>query len=84
MFGARFPSMTQAYSLRMREIAKEAADYINELTPKRTKRKKSAEYAEEDEAIRELMELEDTCFEGKLELRELGVSKKQKIIKKQK
>lgn len=70
LFGARFPSMTNAYSLRMREIAKEAADYINELTPKRTKKKKSAEYAEEDEAIRELMELEDICFEGKLELRE--------------
>ena len=70
LFGARFPSMTEAYSLRLRNIAKDAAEFINELTPKRTKKKKSAEYAEEDEAVRELMELEDTCIEGKLELKE--------------
>ncbi len=70
LFGARFPNMTEAYSLRLRNIAKDAAEFINELTPKRTKKKKSAEYAEEDEAIRELMELEDTCIEGKLELKE--------------
>ncbi|MBQ6860146.1 MAG: purine-nucleoside phosphorylase [Clostridia bacterium] len=70
LFGARFPSMTEAYSLRLRGLAKEAAEFINELTPKKVKKKKSAEYAEEDEAVRELIELEDTCIEGKLELKE--------------
>lgn len=70
LFGERFPNMTNAYSLRLRKVAKEAADYINELTPKRTRRKKSVEYSEENNAIRELMSLEEKGVGGKIELRE--------------
>ena len=61
MFGERFPNMTEAYSIRLREIAKEAAAYKEESDAKIDFKDKIIEFAKD---------VVDTDYESKIELKE--------------
>ena len=60
-FGERFPNMTEAYSLRLREIAKEAALYKDDPEAKIDFKDKLLEFAKD---------VVDTDYDAKIELRE--------------
>ncbi len=70
MFGERFPSMTEAYSLRLRKLAKEAAAYMNGLMPKKNKKEKMTKRYENDEIYKELIDLENTSYDERINLKE--------------
>lgn len=61
LFGERFPNMTEAYSLRLREIAKEAALYKDEPDTKIDLKDKIIEFAKD---------VVDTDYDAKIELKE--------------
>lgn len=51
-FGERFPNMTEAYSLRLREIAKDAANFKDEYISKINVKDRLMELAKNDEDIK--------------------------------
>ena len=61
MFGERFPNMSEAYSLRLREIAKDAAAYKDDPVAKIDLKDKILEFAKD---------VVDSDYDTKIELKE--------------